>query len=186
MKRINWISNGLIVVGLLGIVYVYFPLIKAELSYRFAPQTIQAYDQYGDFSIAIPKLRVVEDITANVDPFNRSEYESVLRDSIAHAKNSAMPGEGKSVYLFAHSSANPWEMTRTNTPFLLLHKLEKGDTITIDYNKSRYTYRVTKKETVSPSDTEALLQGDTNQLILQTCTPLGTDLNRLLIFAEPV
>lgn len=185
MKQVNVLSNALIIAGLIGIGYVYYPLIRAELQLRFGSQ-VQAQDIYGDFSIAIPKLRVVQTITPNVDPFDEEKYQPVLQDSIAHASGSALPGEGKSVYLFAHSSASPWEMTRTNTPFLLLHKLKKGDSIFVDYGGKRYQYRVDRLETVSPTDTEALLQVTTDQLVLQTCTPLGTAINRLLVFAKPV
>ena len=68
-----------------------------------------------------------------------------------------------------------------------LEKLEIGDTIYANYEGKRYTYVVTKKEEVLPSQVDRLIY-ETNKpvMTLITCTPLGTALRRLLVTAEQV
>ena len=51
----------------------------------------------------------------------------------------------------------------------------------------RYTYQVTKKEVVEPSNVAALVVAtDKPILTLVTCTPLGTSRYRLLVTAEQI
>jgi sortase (surface protein transpeptidase) len=51
----------------------------------------------------------------------------------------------------------------------------------------RYTYRITGRKTVEPTDVAALkYDGDKKMLTLITCWPLGTSRYRLLIFAEQI
>ena len=86
----------------------------------------------------------------------------------------------------------PWEMTRYNTIFLRLGELSVGDEIVITRNGKELKYTVSDKKEVDPSEVNYLLQTDKTEprlnrgkLILQTCTPIGTALKRLLIFADP-
>ena len=51
----------------------------------------------------------------------------------------------------------------------------------------RYTYRVTKKEVVEPTNVAALVvQTDKPLITLVTCTPLGTSRYRLLVTGEQI
>lgn len=122
-------------------------------------------------------------MSPNVDPWNEAVYKEVLKHSVAHARGTALPGEKKTIFLFAHSSGSPWEITHSNTVFLRLGELKKNDTILIDYKGERFKYSVTYKKEVWPQDTR-YLNSEENILILQTCTPLGTSIKRLLVFAE--
>ena len=97
-----------------------------------------------------------------------------------------MPGETGTIFLFAHSSDAPWRLTRYNTVFLRLGGLEPGDEIHITTEKGEFIYRVREKKVVWPNETEYLTNIERDQLILQTCSPVGTDLKRLLVFADPV
>lgn len=90
------------------------------------------------------------------------------------------------VFIFGHSSNYPWIQSEYNNVFALLDQLQNGDEITIYYNQKKYTYRVTDRATVKPGDIEALEKRDPTkkELSLMTCWPVGTTLERLLIFAE--
>ena len=78
-------------------------------------------------------------------------------------------------------------MTRFNTVFLRLGELNMGDIISIYKDGKEYTYAVSDKKEVWPNEVSYLVNAeDEDILILQTCTPIGTDLKRLLIFAKPV
>jgi len=60
--------------------------------------------------------------------------------------------------------------------------------VVIFYQNKRYNYIVTGSKIVSPMDVSYLVNSqnqDKQQLILQTCWPPGTTLQRLLVFASP-
>ena len=175
------IGNALIALSFFCTVFIYFPFIRL---YFFPPKiTIPE----NAFSITIPSINAAAQITENVDPWDEKEYKEKLKLGVAHAKDSKLPGEAGTVYLFAHSSGSPWEITRQNTAFLKLNQLKTGDLIIIRRNSKEFTFRVRESKTVTPTDIGYLLQSfEQNQLILQTCTPLGTDWMRLLVFADPL
>lgn len=176
------LGNSLIILSLLGLSYILYPIARI---YLFPPtiKTLQA--QKGIF-LTIPKIHAQAPIIENVDPWNQSEYLQSLKKGIAHAKGTALPGEKGTIFLFAHSSGSPWEITWYNTIFLRLNELQKGDSIEINKNGKKYLYKVREKKEVWPTEVNYLLQTKKDQLILQTCAPIGTDLKRLLIFSDPV
>jgi sortase A len=175
------IGTFLMVCGISLLLYIYFPIAQA---YFFpAPQPQQTQEQVADsYWIEIPKINAGAPIITNVDPWDDTVYKDALKKGIAHAKGTALPGKGKS-YLFAHSSDYPWNITRYNTAFFKLHELNPGDLIEIKNGDTTYTYTVTDSKEVWPSEVE-YIKNQTSDLILQTCTPIGTDLKRLLVFAE--
>ena len=105
---------------------------------------------------------------------------------MAHAKGTALPNQAGTTFLFAHSSDVPWRITSYNTAFYRLGKIQPGDQITITYEGEDYFYQVRDKKVVWPIEVEFLTKQGKDQLILQTCTPIGTSLKRLLVFAEKV
>ena len=180
------LANFLIVLPIVSTIYIYFPILKTEFSYRYQPKNSgQHIPKSTDFGIIIPKLGINETIINDVDPFNKPEYMEALTKGIAHAKNTSTPDKNGTTYLFSHSSDNPFSITRYNTAFYLLPKLEKDDEIIVYQNGQEYTYLVTAQKIVKPWEVDILTNSTDNQLILQTCTPVGTSVNRLLVFAKP-
>jgi LPXTG-site transpeptidase (sortase) family protein len=141
--------------------------------------------QKGTF-ITIPKIKAQSPVIENVDPWNEAAYGEALKHGVAQAKGTSLPGQHGTVYLFAHSSGLPWDLTHFNTIFLKLGELQNGDKILIRRNGKDYPYKVTDKKEVDPSEVQYLLDTKKTQLVVQTCTPIGTSLRRLLIFAAPV
>lgn len=92
------------------------------------------------------------------------------------------------VFIFGHSSNYPWVQSQYNDVFALLDKLTAGDEITIFYNQKKYTYRITDKSIVKPGDVKALESRDPTkkEISLMTCWPVGTALQRILVFGELV
>lgn len=178
-----YIGHILMLFSTLILVGIYFPLISLYLN----PPKIKAnFPSQSGYYLTIPKIQAQSEIIPNVDPFNQKEYRHALEKGIAHAKNTGNPGEGKTIYLFAHSSDSPWTITRQNTIFLKLDQLKPGDDITINKDGQVYNYKVRETKIVQPSEINYLLETSQNQLILQTCTPIGTALKRLLVFANPL
>ncbi len=90
--------------------------------------------------------------------------------------------------MFAHSSEQSISAVRNNPVFYLLGDMNTDDRIFADYNGKIFEYRVYDKKVVKASDTQYLDFADPSRevLILQTCWPIGTNWNRLLIFGELV
>ncbi len=165
----------------LFLVFIYYPLFELY----FFPQPIPKDKSIYSFSIEIPKLQIFAPVVDNVDPFDSAQYHDALTRGVALSKTGVKPGEKGTVYIFAHSSDFPWRITRYNTIFYKIGDLQKGDSINIRYNHALYTYSVTSQKVVWPSEIQYITNTQKNQLILQTCTPIGTSFQRLLIFAKP-
>lgn len=178
-------GNLFIVLGIVGLSWTFGPLLLEELRFRFGQEQIMASPSDG-YVLTIPSLSIQAPVIEAVDPFNRVAYILALQNGVAQAKGTALPGETGTQYLFAHSSDAPWRISRYNTAFFRLNRIKSGDEIQIDYQGNRYAYRVNEIKTVWPREVKYLKDTTKNQLILQTCTPIGTDLKRLLVFAEPI
>jgi len=76
-----------------------------------------------DFGLIIPKIGANTKIFENVDPTISSEYLPVLKEGVAHAKNTGLPGSGQNIFLFAHSTDYIWNVGSYNAVFYLLYKL---------------------------------------------------------------
>lgn len=182
MHKLNlkkFLGNLLIVSSLTFLGLIYLPIFKAYLP--ASPKQVQS-----NYSISIPKINAYAPLVDNVDPWNEKEYREALTRGVAISKGFAKPGETGTVYIFAHSSDSPWRISSYNTVFFRLGELKQGDQITINYSGKTYKYQVSHSVEVWPSEVEALTKATGNQLILQTCTPIGTSLKRLLVFATPI
>ena len=139
------------------------------------------------FSILIPKLGIDEQVVPNVNPNNPREYLPVLQHAVAHAKGSVLPGDPGTVYLFAHSAENWWDIEHYNAIFYTLSNLSLGDEIDVFYENRRYTYVVTQQIISDPQDVTLLTSAHSGsqRLVLQTCWPPGTSWKRLYVIAVP-
>lgn len=135
--------------------------------------------QNTGYFIAIPKINAYAPIIPNINPWQKSDYLKALSQGVAAT-------QGNPWFLFAHSSDLPWKITRYNTAFLRLGELQKGDQIIINKYGTRYQYEVVEKREVWPDQVQHIKEAGPNRLILMTCTPIGTSLKRLLIFARPL
>lgn len=144
----------------------------------------------ADPRLVIPKINVDVPIiwdanAASQDSLNAAMDKGVAWFNIQGA--SARPGEKGNFVLSGHSS-NDW-LDKGDYKFIFapLERMKEGDTIYVNYNSTRYVYTITGSKVVKPTDVTALHIGvDKPRLTLVTCTPLGTALNRLLVFADQV
>jgi sortase A len=173
-------GNMLLAVGLLLFFLIFYPIIKA---YVFPPRIAAQSELKGDY-ITVAKIHAQAPLITNVDPFNQPVYREVLKHGVAQAKGTSLPGQKGTVFTFAHSSGTTLEETNYNTIFLRLGELQKGDEILVKYKGKVYGYRVQEKKIVYPSEIKYLKEKK-DQLIVQTCWPIGTSLRRLLVFATP-
>ena len=182
------------------IVYLWGPLLTEVVAYQWRqwhPAPVPPPEEKAatalpenlpdpEFSLLIPKLEVVAKVFPQIDPGRPEVYLSVLKEGVAHAAGSAFPGEGKLIFLFAHSTNAPWNVVRYNAVFFLLNKLEVGEEVQVVYQRRLYRYRVKEKKIVTARDTSFFTKKYGQEtLILQTCWPPGTLWKRLLVFAQP-
>lgn len=138
-----------------------------------------------NFSIVIPKINVNSKVFANTSFSEKDQYSQILQQGVAHAQGTYLPGDGGTVYLFAHSTDYIWNINRFNAVFYLVKELIPNDEIDLVYEGKVYTYRVDKTRVVNASDTYYIKpRKNGEELILQTCWPPGTTWKRLLVFAK--
>lgn len=139
--------------------------------------------------LIIPKINVdvpvVYDVTPDYDAQMKAMESGVAYFGIPGANSK--PGQIGNTVLSGHSSNDILDKGDYKFIFARLDQLEAGDSIYLNYEGKRYTYTVTKKKVVTPTEVGALVYPTTKpELTLITCTPLGTSLNRLLVTAEQV
>lgn len=205
-------GSAMITYTLISIFYLIFPIAKEELLFYAGKKEIKittsgfgqlinkieaeriSYIQKeaaglgldNAFSLYIPKIGAKAKIIANVSAADENEFNEALARGVAHARGTFFPGQGKTIFLFAHSTNSRSYVSRLNAVFYLLDKLNPGDKIIIFFANDRYEYAVREKLIVSPQDVSWLADLEDDRLILQTCFPPGTQLKRLLVIAKPI
>lgn len=142
-----------------------------------------------DPKLIIPKINVDVPVEYNTTPDYDAQMKA-MESGVAWfgiPGANSKPGQVGNTVLSGHSSNDIIDQGNYKFIFARLDHLEKGDTIYVNYNSVRYSYVVTRKEVVKPTDVQKLVySGDKPILTLITCTPIGTSLNRLLVTAEQV
>lgn len=113
-----------------------------------------------------------------------SDIQKALRNGIIHYPGTALPGDNGNVVVTGHSSYYAWDPGRFKDVFALLHDVKMGDKIVVYFNQKKFIYEVNKIKIVLPKDIDVLGPAPTEQLTLITCTPIGTNLKRLIVQAK--
>lgn len=185
------IGSILIFCGFVLIGFIYYPILIEEVRYQThlirPPEEKEIIPESTEFGLVIPKIGVNAKVFARVDANDPKEYLPVLAKGVAHAEGSALPGYEGNVFIFGHSSDTPFNITRYNALFYLISKLEPDDEIIVYFQEEEYLYKVVDKKISPPEFVEEYLEYLTGRtLTLQTCTPPGTTINRLLVIAKEV
>jgi sortase A len=139
--------------------------------------------------LIIPKINVDVPVLYGVGNDYDSQMAAMAKGvaQFAIPGASSVPGQIGNTVIAGHSSNDLLDSGDYKFIFAQLDKLVVGDTIYANYNSVRYTYIVTGKEVVKPTDVSKLVYPTTKPILtLLTCTPLGTSLNRLLVIADQV
>ncbi len=84
-------------------------------------------------------------------------------------------------FLTGHSSYYAWDSGRYKDVFALLHEVQKGDIAEVYWKGKKYVYELTQTKIIPPTETSVLKQPNDRRIItLMTCTPVGTNKNRLI------
>ncbi len=136
-------------------------------------------------TLIIAKLNVRVPIIFDQSGDNAT-IENELKNGVVQYAGTALPGQPSNVAIFGHSSNNIFSGGKYKFIFTLLDKLRPGDIAEIDFQATRYLYRVAISQVVPPTDSSVLAPSATPTLTLITCSPVGTDLNRLVVRAEQI
>ena len=123
------------------------------------------------FKISIPEIDLEWIVNEGTD------YRT-LREGPGFYIGSTLPGEAGTCVVAGHR-------TTYGAPFNRLDELEEGDEIFLETDgNEEFTYIVTGKKAVIPTDMSVLENTDYPTLLLSTCTPKYFSTRRLVIFAR--
>ncbi len=137
--------------------------------------------------IIIPKINVELPVDFTATSIDETAVDSSLEKGVLHYPTTSMPGELGNGAIFGHSSNNILNKGKFKFAFVLLKRLDTGDTFMIQYKSKRFIYKVYDKKIVKPTDVSVL--GNTDKpatFALITCDPPGTSLNRLVVWGEQI
>lgn len=139
--------------------------------------------------LVIPKINVDVPAVYGIG-YDHNSQMAAMEKGVAHFAipgANSVPGQVGNTVLAGHSSNDFFDNGQYKFIFVQLEKLTTGDMIYANYEGKRYTYSVTKKEVVHPSEVSKLtIPTDKPTMTLITCVPIGTADKRLLVTAEQV
>jgi sortase A len=136
----------------------------------------------GELALTVPKLGL-KDVRVPIG----SSQEELDREGIIRLRGTGVPWqEGSNTFIVGHALGFVW--TRVPYVFYELDKMEPGDEIIAeDPTGQEYVFRVYDRMTVRPADYWVTYPEDGRTIIsLQTCTPVPTFENRLVVRGELV
>jgi len=186
------LSMGMIVVAVVMLSFFnerfIAPFITPSRTASASPIIINPNEQVGPESkVIIPKINVDVPVVYDMTTNEEKAVQAALENGVVHYPSTPVPGQNGNVVIVGHSSNNLLNRGKYKFAFVLLNKLQEGDTITMQYGGKRYVYKVYEKVIVKPSDVGVLGPTDkTASLSLITCDPPGTSINRLVVRAEQI
>ena len=135
-------------------------------------------------TIKIPSIGVDAPVIYDEVRTEDNAVQKALERGVLHFGKSALPGEVGNAIFVGHSSNLPWVPGNYKFVFALLDKVQIGQDIVLEYNGTRYTYRINDSKIVSPENIAVLEDSTTSKLTLITCTPVGSNSQRLVVSAE--
>lgn len=138
--------------------------------------------------IIIPKINVEIPVVYDEPSIDEHAIQNALQNGVMHYATTPNPGEQGNGVIFGHSANNILNKGKYKFAFVLLKRLETGDTFIIQKDGKRFVYKVFAKKIVKPNDVSVLddTQGKPATFTLITCDPPGTSLNRLVVTGEQI
>jgi LPXTG-site transpeptidase (sortase) family protein len=185
--------------------FVNFPAYYLIGKYRFSPRSVsyqlaseipsstsenpgrtssaKEVQQFPDNTLMIATIGVKAPVSWDIKP---DDVMNKLQEGLVHLEGTGHPGEGKNIFITGHSSNYWWKKGDYNTVFALLPNLKEGNEIILTYQGKITRYKIKSLKEVKKDEVSNYLDSKSEQLTLMTCVPVGTNLHRLLVFAEPI
>jgi sortase A len=136
------------------------------------------------FRLRIPAIKlnkmVVEGVSTEalrLGPGHYPECRKGFPPPLCMDFHSPWPGETGRVIVSGHR-------TTYGQPFWALNELERGDEVITVTKWGSFTYRVTRKQIVAPTDPTIVRPSDIAEIVLTTCNPRFSAAERLIVYAE--
>jgi sortase A len=137
--------------------------------------------------IIIPKINVEIPVVYDQPSTEEKAIQQSLQNGVVHYATTPSPGQQGNVVIVGHSSNNIFNQGKYKFAFVLLNRLENGDTFSLTKDGKRYVYRIYDKKIVTPTDVSVLGATDKpGTATLITCDPPGTSLRRLIVIGEQI
>lgn len=141
----------------------------------------------ADPKIIIPKINVEIPVVYDEPSIEEAAVQKALERGVVHYATTPSPGEKGNAVIFGHSSNNILNRGNYKFAFVLLNRLEVGDTFYLNKDKVRYAYKIYDKKIVEPTDLSVLDSTEKESSVtLITCDPPGTTLKRLIVIGEQI
>ncbi len=140
--------------------------------------------------LVIPKINVDVPIVYGLTSLANDPTQKLLEQGVVHYPipgANSLPGQTGNNVILGHSSNDVFKPGNYKFAFVLLERLQAGDSFYIHYKGTRYIYTIFKTETIEPNQVSKLvLPADKPTTTLVTCTPVGTDDHRFVVYANQV
>lgn len=138
--------------------------------------------------LIIPKINAELPVVYDQTSLAEADFQTALESGVVHYATTSMPGEQGNGAIFGHSSNNILNKGKYKFAFVLLNRLENGDTFIIQKNSKRYVYKVINVKVVPPTEVSVLSEtyGKSSTFSLITCDPPGTSTNRRVVTGEQI
>lgn len=138
-------------------------------------------------SVANPAIKL-KIAAANIDGpiVYGTDGEKLLREGFFHFPTTVLPGQKGVGVIFGHRRYHLPPHTDT---FYNLDKVKVGDSVEVKLSDGTLLeFTVTKSEVISPDQLDSIITENSDKYILKliTCTPLGTNLQRLVVTCERI
>lgn len=134
-----------------------------------------------DYYIEIPKLNIIGNV---VETDSMDKVNGLLDKGLVHLPGTVSPGESGSTMFIGHSSS--YHYGYYANIFSTLNKLATDDVIILNKGTSTFVYKVYNKEVIEPKlEAVKTIPGE-EDLVLLTCWPIGTNQQRLAVYAKRI
>lgn len=181
-KQLHWINNFISWVVISLAIYIVGTPFIPDMKYQIS-KTVQAVSpavEKKEEIVPAENRLIIPEIGVDA-PILESESPAILDQGIWRRPNTSTPDLGGNMVLVGHR----FMYTSGPTTFYLLPKMKVGDTITVYWKKTKYSYVVKNIEVVEPTAIEVEAPSSDTMLTLYTCTPLWNPTQRFVIKAIP-
>jgi sortase A len=182
--------------GLIAVMIVMFgffnerfiaPFIQPSRALTNAPLISDSTTVGPNPELVIPKINLEIPVVYDVNTIDEQVIEKGLERGVVHYADTPLPGQNGNSVIVGHSSNNIFNPGQYKFAFVLLNRLDTGDTFYLQKDGKRYTYQVYKKAVVDPTTVSVLGTADKPATVtLITCDPPGTSIHRLAVTAEQI
>lgn len=176
--------NSQLIVGKISHATFKMPIDSTAIDEKILNEPLIADSQ--ESRLIINKLQITAPVNYDLSEVNETDFQIALRDGVVHYPDTGVPGQPGNVVIFGHSSNQVWAKGNYKFVFAALDKLQDNDQIILEHKGKRFIYKVTGHKIVKPTDLSVLNATTGHRLTLITCTPVGSNANRLIIEAEQI